>query len=264
MDSFDRAESMFSSRIEEVLGNLRVRQIHSFFVLNQGELFNRVGMRAELKNELNRALSQKGAPEEVLYRGLVLQLYGAFERLIADIAEAVLEAAKLKANSYFDLNEHLRNAHTVGSARLLAKMHDQAINGVPFDFAQLQQDMAACFANADRYRLHGGAFTALLGVCTVERVDALFKSLRLGIAFNDALVKHTALKSWSQNSGARDALNRTKDELEGTVRLRNQIAHGATDPEVSDTDVQEKAKFLLALGKALLAKARGGPDPLAK
>ncbi|WP_421736544.1 HEPN domain-containing protein [Caulobacter sp.] len=258
MDGFERANSTFSSRIEDVVANLTLRRDHSFFVLYQGELFKREGMRADLKADLSRALSRK-APAEVLHRGLLLQLYGTFERLISDIAEATLEAAQMKAETYSALDEVIRNAHTVGSARLLTKMHDRAINGVSFDFIQLQRDLSACFSDATPYRLNGGAFTALLGVCTSDRLDTLFKSLRLGLAFEDGLVKHPSLKSWSKNASTRDALNRTKERLEDTVRLRNQIAHGATDPEVSDTEVEESASFLLALGQALLAKAEAGP-----
>ena len=248
MDGFDRANSVFTSRVGEVLGNLRVRETHSFFVRNQGELFRREGMRGDLKSALSRALNLKDASEAVLYRGLVLQLYGAFERLITDIAEAVLIAAQSKASRYGDLDRDLRDAHTVGAARLLAKTYDRTINGVPFDFATLQLDIAACFSNTNPYRLSVGAITALLGVCTADRVDWVFETLKLGKAFDDSLGRDPAIKAWAGKAGTREAFNLARDQLNETVRLRNQIAHGAADPEVLDIKVKETAEFLNGVG----------------
>lgn len=256
MDGFDRAGSVFAARIEEVLGNLRVRQSHVFFVRNQGELFRRQEMRADLKVDLNRALKVTDAPETVLCRGLTLQLYGAFERLVTEIAEAVLEVFKGRASRYSELDENLRNAHTVGSAKLLAKLHDRNVNGMPFDFANLQADMAACFKDDSKYQLGAAAFTALLGVCTANRVDSLFKALRLGKAFDVALGRDPGIKAWSKKAGGREASNLARDALDELVRLRNQIAHGTSDPDVLDTDVEEAAAFLSALGKALLTRVR--------
>lgn len=256
MDGFDRVESVFDARIEEVLGNLRVRQSHSFFVRNQAEIFCHATIPSHLKIELRRALNLKSAPETVAYRGLILQLYGAFERLVTEITEATLNAVQAKTGRYSELDEGLRNAHTVGSARLLAKLHDRNINGVPFDFAGLQLNMAACFSDDAKYRLGADAFTALLGVCTSDRIDFVFETLRIGKAFDDALGKYPSIKSWAKNAGAREALKLARDNLNELVRLRNQIAHGSADPDVLDTEVEEASALLSALGKALIGKAR--------
>ncbi len=256
MDGFDRVWSVFAARIDEVLGNLRARQSHSFLVRNQASLFAYSTIPAHLKTELNRALNLKGAPEAVVYRGLVLQLYGAFERFVTEITEATLSAVRAKVGRYSELNEGVRNAHTVGSARLLAKLHDRNINGVPFDFVNLQLNMAACFSDDPEYRLGADAFTALLGVCTSERVDSVFEALHMGKAFDDALGKDPGIKSWAKNVGAREALKLVRDNLDELVRLRNQIAHGSADPDVLGTEVEEAAIFLSALGKGLIAKAR--------
>lgn len=256
MDGFDRVGSVFVARIDEILGNLRVRQSHAFFVRHQAVLFARATIPPHLKAELNRALNLKSAPETVVYRGLILQLYGAFERFVTEITEATLSAVQAKAGRYSELDEGLRNAHTVGSARLLAKLHDRNINGVPFDFVTLQLNMAACFSDDVKYRLGADAFTALLGVCTSERVDSVFESLRLGKAFDDALGRNPSIKSWAKNAGARESFKLARDDLNELVRLRNQIAHGSADPDVLDTDVEEAALLLSALGKALIAKAQ--------
>jgi len=256
MNGFDRVESIYSARIDEVLGNLRVRQSHSFFVRYQGELFARDRIPSYLKKEFERALNVKGAPETVAYRGLILQLYGAFERLVTEITEATLKAIQDKTSRYSELNEGLRNAHTVGSARLLTKLHDRNINGVTFDFASLQLNMAACFRDDKNYQLGADAFTALLGVCTAERVDTLFEALRFGKAFDDNLGKHPGIKSWAKNAGAREAVKLARESLNELVRLRNQIAHGSADPDVLDTEVAQAAALLNAVGSALVARAR--------
>lgn len=256
MDSFDRLGSVFEARIDEVRGNLRVRQAHSFFVRHQAELFAFEGIPGHLKTDFNSSLNIKSAPEVVAYRGLILQLYGAFERFVTEIAEASLHALQAKAKRYSELPEGLRNAHTVGSARLLSKLHDRNINGVPFDFAKLQLNLAACFSDNEKYRLGADAFTALLGVCTSERVDSVFEAMCIGKAFDDALGKDPNVKSWARGAGAREAVKLARDSLNELVRLRNQIAHGLADPEVLDTEVDEAATLLSALSKALIAKAR--------
>lgn len=255
MNDFDRVGSIFDARIEEVLGNLQVRQSHSFFVKNQAELFAHATIPNHLKIELRRTLDLKNAPESVAYRGLILQLYGAFERFITDIAEASLGAVRAKSKRYSELNEGLRNAHTVGSARLLAKLHDRNINGVPFDFATLQLNMAACFSDDENFRLGAEAFTALLGVCNSERVDSMFEALRLGKAFDDDLGKDPNIKSWAKKAGAREAAKLARDQLNELVRLRNQIAHGSSEPDVLGSEIVEAVNLLSALKKALIAKA---------
>ncbi|MGE3832481.1 MAG: MAE_28990/MAE_18760 family HEPN-like nuclease [Parvibaculaceae bacterium] len=256
MDNFDRLGSVFGARIDEVLGNLRVRQAHLFFIRHQTELFAFGAIPEYLKNDFNRALNIKSAPETVAYRGLILQLYGAFERFVTEITEATLNAIQAKAKRYSELPEGLRNSHTVGSARLLTKLHDRTINGVPFDFASLQLNMAACFGDDENYRLGADAFTALLGVCTSERVDSVFEAMGIGKAFDDQLGKHPSVKSWAKGAGAREAFKLARDSLNELVRLRNQIAHNLADPEVLDAEVEAAADLLSALGKALIAKAR--------
>lgn len=256
MDSFDRLGSVFQTRIDEVLGNLRVRQAHSFFVRHQAELFAFDGIPGYLKKDFIGALNIKGAPEAVAYRGLILQLYGAFERFVTETTEATLNAIRAKSKRYSELPEGLRNAHTVGSARLLSKLNDRNINGVPFDFANLKLNMSACFSDDEKYRLGADAFTALLGVCTSERVDSVFEAMHVGKAFDDTLGKDPNVKSWAKGAGAREAVKLARDGLNELVRLRNQIAHGLADPEVLDTEVEEAAALLSVLGKALIAKAR--------
>lgn len=256
MDSFGRLETIFAARIEEVLGNLLVRQAHSFFVRNQADLFAHGQIPNHLKKDFRGALDIKNAPESVAYRGLILQLYGAFERFITELSEISLRALQSKAKRYSDLPESLRNAHTIGSARILSKLHDKNINGVPFDFGSLKKNMAHCFSDDEKYSLGAEAFTALLGVCTSERVDSVFEVICLSKAFDDELGRDPNIKSWARNAGAREAFKLAKDRLDELVRLRNQIAHGSTDPEVLYGNVEEAAKFLSVLGKALIAKAK--------
>ncbi|MFB0873587.1 MULTISPECIES: MAE_28990/MAE_18760 family HEPN-like nuclease [unclassified Sphingobium] len=256
MDGYDRVEAVFCARIDEVRGNLRVRQSHAFFVRNHAQLFAYSTIPSHLKAELQATINLKGASETVVYRGLVLQLYGAFERFVADLAGAVLNVLQGKAARYSDLNESLRNAHTVGSARLLSKLQDRNINGVPFNFDNLQLNLAACFSDDPKYRLGADAFTALLGVCTSERVDSLFEALGIGKAFDDDLGRYSTIKSWAKNAGARESYKLARDGLNELVRLRNQIAHGSGDPEVLDSQVEEAAVFLTVLSSAMIAKAR--------
>jgi hypothetical protein len=256
MDSFQRTSSVFLTRVDEVTANLRLRQNYLFFVKNQGELFHRVGMRADLKDELGRALNAAKAPEAVLLRGLLLQLYGAFERLITDIAENVLEARSLKAERFSDLPEFLRNSYVVGSAKILAKLNDRQINGVQFDFGALQQEMAACFTDRKGYRLRVESFTAFLGVCNSERVDYIFNALRLGDAFDDELGKSNFIKSWSGKAGAREASKLAREGLDDLVRQRNQIAHGSAELDLVGDNVEDAAKLVAAVGKALISKAQ--------
>jgi hypothetical protein len=153
MDRFDRADSVFANRIDEILVNVSVREGQSFFRRNQSELFAKSEMRTELRAEMVKYLQNTENSKSVFYRGLYLQLYGSFERLICDIAAAVLSSFQLKAGVYSKLDEHLRGAHTVGAAKVLSKMHEQLLNGEQFDFIGLQTNLAKCFTDAESYQL---------------------------------------------------------------------------------------------------------------
>ena len=139
----------------------------------------------------------------------------------------------------------------------MAKIYDGSINGISYDFVNLQKNLGLCFVDDKNYKLSGDIFTLFLGNCTPDRLEKLFKTIGLKPLFDDETGRNQLIRKWAQNAGVREARNRAEEGLSEEIKRRNQIAHGTANLQVLASDVVQAAEFFEALASAVEAKARG-------
>jgi hypothetical protein len=257
MDAIDRAQTNAVSLIGEALTNQQVRQsFTSFFVANAGELYAFERLRPEIKSDLNRILKLKGADPSIIYRGLLIQISGAFEIFIKQLTSAVLAFRRSKVERYNQLDEKLREAHVFHSSVVLSKIQEKQINGIKYDFLGLMKSLGSCFSDIKDFELNSEVFTLLMGNCTPKRLKGLFEIIGLSDPFDDEMGRNSAVQRWAKGIGSRSACKKAEKELEEQIAKRNAIAHGDGTISVSSSDVEGAGEFFLALIDALVEKAR--------
>jgi len=257
MDAIDRAKSTMLSQVAEILSNARIREsFASFFVANASALYSYANMRPEIRRELDSVLKLKSTDPVAVYRGLLIQVHGAFELFVKNLSDSILNSYSSKVTKYSELDVKIRNAHAVKSAEVLAQLNEGKVNGSPYDFLTLQKNLGFCFADLTGFILNTDVFTLTMGNCTPDRLEKLFKALGLAEPFDDNTGKNHHVKKWANGAGARDAAKQAKQRLEEELRKRNDIAHGKIASSVSYHDVEQSCSFFLALTEAFLEKAR--------
>lgn len=256
MDALERAHSTFAARVDEIVQNARIRQAFDGLFVRRRQLVFSQQIDKQLRVELDGALLLGKSDASVLYRGLLVQLNGAFEAYITQLSVAVVNGHKGKTTRYSELPEHLRQAYVVNSANVLAKISEGVVHGVAYDFAALQKSLGTCFSDIAPYSVDAEVFTLFMGNCTPERLEKLFKVVGISPAFDDELGKNPHVKRWAQNAGAREASKRARQKLSDEIKRRNQIAHRGADLAILPAEIIEIADFFKALGAAFENKAR--------
>jgi len=260
MDAFERLLATSQASIDEVLDNLRIREeFTSLFIARSRELY----AYSEHKNypgltdQLQRAMSRRGASPDAAFRGLYVEINGTFERGIKSISEAVVASIQSRYRRYSEIDEAFRNRHSVHSAKVLAKLNDGEINGLKYDFSQLQRNLGLCFTDHSPISLNSDIFTVFIGNCTPNRLEDLFETIGVPPPFDDELGKHAAVKRWSGNKGAREAAKSAREALERQLELRNNIVHGPIGGQrIEASDIERASELTSALLSAFAEKAR--------
>ncbi|MEN5169596.1 hypothetical protein ABE444_08530 [Brevundimonas pondensis] len=260
MDALDRAISTAEASIDEIIDNLKIREdFTSFFVGRSRELYaySQFGNYPGIKSQFERSMSRKSAAPDAAYRGLFVEVNSTFERGVKSIAEAVLLDRQSKVRRFSDLDTDFRNRHSVFSAKVLAKLHDNSIHGAKYDFATLQRNLGSCLTDAEPVRLNTDVFTIFIGNCTPERLESLFQNLGLPPPFDEDLGKTPALKKWSGKGGAKEAATAAQTALEEQIERRNDIVHGVIGGQrIEANELERAAELTVALLQGFSAKAR--------
>jgi hypothetical protein len=248
MTPFDRARSGAHAAIEEVVANMRVRQSFATFILGQaGDLFNYAADKPHVKEELRELMKLKSADPSVVYRGLLIQLNGAFESFVKSLVSSRVTEIATSATCFDDLEEDLRLSYAAHAGRTLSKVHDGTVNGVSYDFSALQKNLGGCFSGVTPFALNGEVFTLQMGNCTPDRLEKVFAQVRLPDPFGDPVGRHKAIQAWCREGKARRAATLARDELELQIETRNNIVHGLASKEVVPNDIERAAVFFAAL-----------------
>lgn len=244
MTPFSTTRSGAEAAIAEVVANARVRQRFPAFIKSQAaDLFVYAGDKAHVRAEL-KSLLQLGSPDPaVVHRGLLIQLNGIFEGFVKSLVSTHISAIAAKVDRFGDLEPDLQTTYSVHAARALSKLSEGSINGVSYNFAALQSGMGSCFSGGKPFVIDGEVFTLLMGNCTADRVERLFKQIGLAEPFGEEVGRHKAAQKWSGEAGARRTSARVRDELDRQIETRNDLVHGLATKDVVLLDVERAADF---------------------
>jgi hypothetical protein len=262
LDAFDRVLAVSNSSLDEIVGNLRIRDdFISLFVARAQELYNHADMPnyAGLRQGLDRALSHKQVKPDSLFRGLFVETASTFERGVKSIASAAVLARQRQAVRYSALDPTFRDRHTVQTSKILAKLFEGTLHGAPYDFDRAQKVLGLCLTDAEPLELNSGVFSAFIGSCSPENITNLFQMIGLSDPFSDEISNNTLIKAWVGKAVGREATKQIVESLDEHLARRNAIVH-SEDHSVSlvSTDIERYAELVRAILSALVDVARKG------
>lgn len=252
MPKLDDAQSLTEFYLDEIDAAVEIRQSYNSFVVGQaGALHGALAHDSSAKATLNRVLKHKASDPGVLYKSLVVQAHGIFENYIRFIVDAVVVERFETLNNYSELDEKVRNAHVAHVSAVLTHIRSGAINGVSYNFQDLLSNFGKSLTGQKGFKLNSEVYTKLMGNCTPDRIDNLFKSLSLPQPFKDQLLVNTPLRSHFGEKSKSRASDRAKETLEQKIHLRNDIVHGDLTRAVDLNELRETVDFFRALTSAL-------------
>lgn len=248
MSTFASANSIAKASIGEIIDNALARQRLPAFVRSQTrELFDYCKDKPHIRSELQTIIKLSAHDASVVYRGLIIQLNGIFESFIKSLVSAQIHNISTKAECFDDLEEGVKTSYIFYIGNVFSKVHDGAINGVNYDFDTLKREVGSCFSNVSPFSMSGEVFTLLMGNCTPKRLEKIFSQVGLPEPFSDVFGKHKAVQQWCSEGKARRVATMARDELEKQISLRNELVHGLGTKNVVLEDVQNSARFFLAI-----------------
>ena len=207
-------------------------------------------MDVDAKALATKFLKQGAAQENILYRGLVISLAGAFEQFVRRILrDAVLNVNKSEL-PFDDLNDGLRrqNAYRTGIA---LQTIFEPLDHLELDYELLSKNIGTCWIGSKKPVLNADAFGIFLSVISPEKLsDAL---QRIGIRLQwDVLGKDSGVRNALKKEDARETAKALQEFLKRFGQTRNKIAHtGSSGIVVAETDFEQLLKVFRSFVRAL-------------
>ena len=228
MKAVERALSTAEAQIEEAEATARIRNAYFTIVVSNAQALFGLFAEYDKRKALTQALEHKNTDSSMLHRGLILQINGIFESYIRAVCDAVLTTKSRNVNSFFELDEKIRNEYIYRSAVILTHAKDGNVRGKSYDFDGLKTGLAGCFLGVADFEIRTEVFTLMMGNCTPLRLSRLFEALCLTDPFDDRIGNHSGLKKCA-NEGA---VNLTKAGRSWTSELSGSSSSGHGPPRV--------------------------------
>lgn len=252
MAKLDEAKALAYSYFDEVEATIEIRQSYNSIIISQAStLFLAFASDSTAKQNLNRALKHKSSDPSALYKPLIVQIHGIFENYTKSMVKAIIEDRFETVERYSCLNKEFRNHHISYAANVLKHLKTGTLNGASYNFESLLSNLGKSLTDQKSFKLNSEIYTKLMGNCTPERLEALFKSLSLPDLFSDKLGQNTDLKKFFNESAKGRVAQRSKDQLKEAINFRNEIVHGELTRAVSLDDLKETLAFFRALISAI-------------
>lgn len=256
MDPIERALKTAMAQIEEAEGTARIRNAYFQIVVSNAQTLFEVFSEAPQKKELVQALANKNIDGSMLYRGLLIQVNGIFEKFVHSICEAVLVEKARKVSFFCDMEEKVRSEYIHKSAIVLTYAKKGNVRGASYDFGGLQTSLARCFLGEENFQIKADVFTKMMGNCTSSKLKKLFEALCLTDPFSDRIGTHPGLKSISNERSKRKVANFAMKTLDEQIKLRNDIAHGNLTKSISSNEFQFSIQFYKGYMEAITSSTK--------
>ena len=204
--------------------------------------------------EIRLKVGTGGSKKQFDYNAIIVSLYGLFEQFIEEIIGEYSTNLQRSCQTYADLPERLRKAHSEMTVELLPRLEHNRYKG-RLQIQQVIANMHSCLSGDQAYSLN---LEALRQHSANFRADVLGKMLkRLGIEqVLIKLPKYDPFKSYLSRTFPNQRLQGLTPEaiyapLDDLAERRNDVAHGVTSDILSLEIMIDRVNFLLALGRSL-------------
>jgi hypothetical protein len=246
----DAALKEFDVALDDVLANIK-------FVSSSTHLRPRLNgvvgwdmLNPEAKAMVQGFIRQKEVDVNLIYRGFVTILAGAFEHLVRRLIQDAVTALNQAIPKYEALHDSIQLQNTYRTGQALATIAEP-IDHHTIDYSMLGANLATCFPGAASYVLNADAFAIYVSNMTPRNIIEAFK--RLGILINwDDFGKISLMRDTLETKDTRETARSTEEFLREFIRKRNKIAHTSSGGiAVTETDIIQMVKFLRTFGGSL-------------
>lgn len=175
---------------------------------------------------------------EFIYNGIIVSLYGAFERLVENIIEAYLSSISKKSKAFDELPNAIQKKHTELSLSLALKVgKDRNISSEEKLKSQesIVTNLSMCMGNSENIKLNVRAFSSHTANFRLDIVRESFSNIGLTTLIDD-IQNHLMLvnfvkseKGYTESDSLDNTVifNEIKFKLDDLANRRNEIAHGS-------------------------------------
>lgn len=246
--------AILEASIEEATANARFVEAAYRFVSDAAPIIFQSDrdVSANARQGLKEVLSLRRSPPDPAYRGLIVQIVGAFESYVA--SWCAVQFGRLEA----DLNDNgaaidpqFRQSFLAKAGVALQHLPSGTVMGARFNFADLESSLPNILRDARPIKFHSDVVSVRLGACNAEKLEKLHEFFMLDPLFAKRLGAHKATLNWRNGSASPTAAAQLiKKELDDLIDLRNDLAHGQTRNVTVDA-VSNAAKLVIALANAM-------------
>jgi hypothetical protein len=254
IDGAKRRAYLYLTELEQAVD---VRQLFIDIIIGRlGELRECFKYDKAVLSRLGDALKLKGTPASALYRGLFIQANSIFEAYVREISSIVVDNIASKASRYSQLSETFRHQHIASSGRILREINTGSLTHHKVNFDKLTKSLGTCFSDVENFSLAPEVFTLTIGNITPDRLEDLFKKLKLQPPFEPGVGRSSAIQKALGEARRQQAAALAREKLQEIVRKRNVLVHGDSDLAIERSDLNETLIFLKAMIDALGDLAR--------
>lgn len=195
-------------------------------------------MDAQARAFANAFLSQKGAQESILYRGLVIAVSGAYEEYVRRIVRDCVLALNKPGLEYDKLHDGLKKKNVFWTGMAMRTVFEPPDHLI-LDYELLSKNIGTCFGGSKQPVLNAEAFAVFLSVISPEQlVEALE---RIGVKLKwDVLGQIQELRDALNKKDTRETAKALKEFLKTFGQKRNKIAHtGSSGVVVTETEIDD-------------------------
>lgn len=210
--------------------------------------------------QLDEALLQGGGLREFEYAGIIITLYGAFERLMEGLLREAIELQLENTSQYADLPAPIKNAYQARACELIGGLRDAHESDSLNELASVISSLNSCLNNHRPYKLLVEPMLAHTSNFRKKTVNKFFQSLALtyydvhdisAIAERERRLRKTVTEHYGQTIEELSS-NSFFAVLDDLVARRNRVAHGQREENrLGRKEVLRYIKYMSVLGIVL-------------
>ncbi len=227
------------------------------FVVSASRLRPRLNsiLRWEIVDPEGKALVDgflKHASEEtVIFRGLVVSVFGAFEELVRRILRDGILAINTRTSVYDAIKDHIRKGNVYWTGKALQTIYEP-VDHLQLQFESLTRNIGTCFAGSQKSTLNADAFAIFLSIFSPQALSDALR--RIGVKLQwDEFGRVVEFQEAAGQSSTRDTAKWVEESFKRFGQMRNKIAHtGSSGVLVSQSDFEQLLFFFRPFGRALI------------
>ncbi len=247
--SLTNALKEFEASLDDFDSNLRFVSTANRLRPRLGGNLQWPGMAPDAK-KLVESFLRGVAEDSVLYRGLVVSLFGAFEQFVRRILRDGVAAVGTNLSSYDSLHDGLKKANMYWTGKALQTIFEP-VEYLQLEFDILSKNVGTCFAGSKQATLNADAFAIFVSILTPSSLTETLKRISVELQW-DEFGKVSELQKALGEKGTRETTKAVENFLKRFAQMRNKIAHtGSSGIVVNQSDVEQLLIFFRAFGRAL-------------